>query len=128
MLDGLALNMQLWTSGFQRWLDYLLGANGVLRGPLIAFVAISLVSAAIYYVLSAQGILFGSHTPKVRRDNRVAFEGAGTVWASDQELNAMIKDVGYEKVEGRATSTDYVATDEEGNELSKIKVTRWSSD
>ena len=128
MLEGLALNMQTWTLGFQNGIDFMIGRQGILRGPLIAFLAITIVGYAIYYVTTSGGILFGSFHPKVRRDNRVAFEGAGTVWGSDRELQELLAMGNYQKLSGKATSTDYVSADEEGNEVSKIRVTRWSSD
>ena len=127
-MSGLALNITLWTNQFKAWLDFMIGNDGVLKGPLIAFVAISIVGYAIYYATTSGGILFGAFHPKVRRDNRVAFEGAGTVWGSDRELQELLAMGNYQKLSGKASSTDYVSADEEGNELSKIRVTRWSSD
>jgi hypothetical protein len=128
MFVNWGLDVQAWSDAFMKWRAFMIGDEGVLRGPLIAFLAVSIVGYAIYYVTTSGGILFGSFHPKVRRDNRVAFEGAGTVWGSDRELQELLAMGNYQKLSGKATSTDYVSADEEGNEVSKIRVTRWSSD
>ncbi len=127
MLGGLGLNIDLWTTQFKGWIDFLIGPSGFLRGPLVAYVGIALVGYAIYYALSSGGILFGSLHPSARR-NRVSFEGAGTVWGSDRELKDLLNMGDYQRVEGKATTTDYVSIDADGNEQSKIQVTKWSSD
>ena len=128
MFPGFALNVDLWTTQFKAWLDFMLGSSGVLRGPLIAFLAVTLAGYAIYYVTTSGGILFGTFSMRTRRDNRVQFEGVGTVWGTDRELHELLAMGNYQKLSGKATTTDYVSADAEGNEQSKIQVTRWSGD
>lgn len=117
-----------WWNGFQTWLIQLFGSSGPFRGPLIAFVGISVVGYVIYYAVSSGGILFGAWPAKARRTNRVEFTGVGTVWGTDRELQELLRMGNYQSLSGKEHSTSYVSTDDEGNELSSIRVTRWSSD
>ncbi len=129
MFPQLALNLDLWVTQFKQWLDFMIGnPNGVLRGPLIAFVGITLAGAAIYYARTSAGILFGVWSPKARRKNRIEFAGAGTVWGTDRELSELLAFSDYQRVSGKPTTDTYVSLDAEGSEQSEIKVTRWSSD
>jgi hypothetical protein len=129
MLDG--LNVNLWAAQWQTWMTFMFGyapTMGVLTGPLIAFLAVTLAGYAIYYVSTSGGILFGAWTPKVRRANRIQFDGAGTVWGSDRELQELLAFGDYQKVEGKATTQTYVSISDQGEEQSQIRVTRWSGD
>jgi hypothetical protein len=125
---GLDFNLVGWDTNFRNWLDAMLGGNGVLRGPLIACVAISIVGYVIYCVTTSSGVLFGNFAPKVRRNNQIAFEGAGTVWGSDRELKELMAFGNYQKLGEHSATGNYVSVDDQGNELSQIRVTRWSSD
>ena len=130
MLEGWAsgIDINAWTLGFQRGIDFLIGPTGLLRGPALAFLAITIVGYAIYYGTSIAGVMFGTFSMRTKRVNRLQFEGAGTVWGTDRELQAMLNMGDYQKLSGKATTEDYVSTDAEGNEQSKLTVTRWSTD
>lgn len=122
MLSNFVSDVGYWSAVFGAWLDFMLGPSGVLRGPIVAFVGISIAGMAIYYVVTSMGILF---TPS--RRNRVRFVGAGTVWGTDREVDDLLS-MGYERVDGKPQTSTYVLRDDDGTELSMIKVTRWQPD
>lgn len=117
-----------WWANFQIWMTQIFGPSGPLRGPIIAFVGITILGYVIYYAVSSGGILFGAWPARARRTNRVEFAGVGTVWGTDRELEELLRQGNFKSLGGKSTSTAYVSTDDEGNELGHIRVTRWSGD
>ena len=129
MFPGLNLNMNftLWQSTFNQWVAFALGKDGFLYPPMMIVVVLGIVGVILYTFRDTIGILFGA-TASFKRNVRVQFEGANTVWGSEKETHEFIDQMGYQKIESKAQSSDYVLTDEEGNEQSKIRVSSWSSD
>jgi len=125
MFENFGINVQFWVDRFKEGLDFVIGNNGVLKGPLIAFIAITVVGLVIEEIGKVVGILFGVKNPRL---TQVTFAGAGSVWASSEEVNDLLEWGQYQKVGRRLDSSDYVALDSEGRELSRITVTRWLGD
>jgi len=125
------MNLELWRDSFNLWIDRYIGdgpqgTGGIFRGPLIAFLAITIVTLVVYHGRDFLSRLFNA--PMVR-NNRVEFQGvAGATWGTDQQVDDLLKMGNYQELSGRKTTREYVSTDEEGNEQSRIKVSRWSSD
>jgi hypothetical protein len=127
MLEGLALNIQLWTDGFKNGIDFMIGNNGFIKGPLIAFIAIVIVGFAADTALNIAEKLFGTNRHGTRL-NQMAFAGADTVWGSDKETKEMLKFGQYQRLGEKRSTDEYVSIDAEGREQSRLSVTRWSGD
>lgn len=125
------MNFDLWQNTFNTWVDRFLGdasggGGGLLRGPLIAFLGITVVSAILFY---GRGFLAQLFNAPIVRNNRVEFKGVeGASWGTDKEVDALLEMGNYQKLSGKPQTDEYVSVDNEGNEQSRIKVTRWSSD
>jgi hypothetical protein len=126
-----AMNLDLWRDTFNMWVDRFLGdaqgnGGGLFRGPLIAYLGITIVGVILY---RGRGFLASLFNAPIVRNNRVEFKGVeGVSWGTDQEVDDLLAMGNYQKLSGKKTTDEYVSVDDEGNEQSRIKVTRWSGD
>ena len=121
-----AMNLDVWRDTFNNWVSALIGNGGLLSGPLIAWLGITIVGMIVYQARGFLSRLFNA--PHVR-NNRVEFAGVqGATWGTDKETDDLLEMGNYQKLSGKAHTDEFVSIDEEGHEQSKIKVTRWSGD
>lgn len=87
------MNLDLWRDTFNTWVDLYLGdasgdGGGLVRGPLIAFLAITIVGAILFHGREFLSQLFSA--PLVR-NNRVGFKGVEDAsWGTDKEVDELL--------------------------------------